>query len=83
MGDKLPELCEAEKIKHVILSSRVQQGGFVTMAMAILACWDKLYSAATESCSTLHYQIDTHKIGSKDEVGEYRYRVVRKSQSHS
>jgi len=76
-GDKLPELCEVNNVKYVIVSSTVRVGGIG--AMAILACWDKLYTAATESSDTLHYQIEAHKIGGKDEVGEYRYRVCRKS----
>lgn len=81
-GDKLPELCQAHGIKYALLNSRVQKEGFKAMAMAIWASWNGLYHAATEACNTFHYQIESQQTG-KHEVGDFRYRVVRKTKPHS
>lgn len=76
-GDKLPEICMKNKIKNLVLSPSIQKEGLADIAVAIFACWDKIYLAATETPDCIQYQLELVDLRGLAEVGNKRFSVKR------
>jgi hypothetical protein len=75
-GDKLPELCQAWGVKHVLISRKLQQRGRLSCALAVLATWPGIGLARYED-GVIGYLLRLVDVRKGKEVGPHRAGLFR------